>query len=196
MSFTPFTPIPPTILGDASLSSLSVTNFFSSPGIYTNDTIDGLPLSVDSNGLVGITPVVSKTFPVGVTPCGIAITSDSSTAYVANNNNYEISGSDSVTVLDLVNGVPMTTITDASFNQPYTITINGMFAYITNSNSTTVTIIDTDTNTVIGTITGFNGPSGMAIKNTTGYVNNYGAGIGSGSGTTVSIVDLTIPILN
>ncbi len=187
---------PPTIPGDSKLSALNVSNFLSSIGLYTNDTIDGIPLSVDSFGLTGITPVVSRTFPVGVTPAAIAITPDSSRAYVANNNNYGITGSDSVTVLDLDAGIPITTITDESFNEPYTITLNGTLGYVTNSFSTTITIIRTDTNTVLGTIADFNGPSGMAIKNgVIGYVNNYGAGSDSGAGTTVSIVDLTVPVI-
>ena len=47
---------------------------------------------------------------------------------------------------------------------------------MTNSNSTTVTIIDIASNTVIGTIGGFDGPSGFAItpNGATAYVNNYG----------------------
>jgi YVTN family beta-propeller protein len=188
-----FRPIPPTIPGDANLSALSISNNIASYGIYTNNTIDGVPLSIDSSGLVGITPSLVKTFPVGVTPAAIAITPDN-IGYVANNNNYGISGSDSVTVLDLEAGLPLMTINDDSFNQPYTITLNGLFAYVTNSGGSTISMIDITTNTVTNTITGFDGPSGLVIKdsNNVGYVNNYGAsgGVGSGNGTTVSIVDM------
>jgi len=138
---------------------------------------------------------VEATISVGVTPAGIAVTPNNLFAYVANNNNYSISGADTVSVLNLTNNTVKTTISDPSFNQPYTVTINasGTTAYVTNSNSTTVTIIDIGTNTVTGTIGGFNGPSGLVISptdETIAYVNNYGYGMGSGTGTTVSVVDL------
>lgn len=136
------------------------------------------------------------TIDVGVTPAGLAVTPDNNFAYVANNNNYGLTGSDSVSVLDLSTNLPLKTITGPSFNEPYTVTINpaGTKAYVTNSNSTTITIIDIATNTIIGTIGGFDGPSGMAITpaGNRAYVNNYGGpgGAGSGFGTTVRVVDL------
>lgn len=140
---------------------------------------------------------VVATINVGVTPAGIAVTPDGRFAYVANNNNYGIAGQDSVSVLNLANNTLLTTIFHASFNQPYTVTINaaGTIAYVTNSNSTTITMINIATNTVIGTIGGFDGPSGMVITpaGTVAYVNNYGGpeGLQSGNGTTVRTVDLT-----
>lgn len=136
------------------------------------------------------------TIPVGDTPAGLAITPDDRFAYVANNNNDGIPGADTVSVIDIATNTVITTISDASFNEPYTVTINkaGTKAYITNSNSSTITIIDIATNTVIGVITGFDGPSGMVITpdGNFAYVNNYGApgGVGSGNGTTVRVVDL------
>jgi len=139
---------------------------------------------------------VIATIPVGDTPAGIAITHDNRFAYVANNNNDGIPGGDTVSVINIQTNTVQKTISDPSFNEPYTITINksGTKAYVTNSNSTTVTIIDIDSNTVIGTINGFDGPSGFAItpNGTTAYVNNYGApgGAGSGNATTVRVVDL------
>jgi YVTN family beta-propeller protein len=141
---------------------------------------------------------VVATINVGVTPAGLAITPDGRTAYVANNNNYGIAGQDSVSVLNLKHNLPETVINDVSFNEPYTITINpaGTRAYVTNSNSTTITIIDININTVIGVIGGFDGPSGMAITpdGAYAYVNNYGGpeGLGSGNGRTVNVVDLNI----
>ncbi len=139
---------------------------------------------------------VSATIDVGVTPAGIAVTPNSLFAYVANNNNYSIAGADTVSVLNLTNDTVETTITDASFNEPYTVTINaaGTKAYVTNSNSTTVTVIDTTTNTVSAVIGGFDGPSGLVITpdGSEAYVNNYGGpgGVGSGNGTTLRTVDL------
>jgi DNA-binding beta-propeller fold protein YncE len=48
-------------------------------------------------------PGVVATINVGVTPDGIAITPDNRFAYVANNNNYSLTGADTVSVLDLRN---------------------------------------------------------------------------------------------
>jgi len=139
---------------------------------------------------------VIATINTSVTPAGLAITPDNHYAYIANNNNYGIDDQDSVTVINLKHNTVKTTIHDSSFNQPYTVTINadGTKAYITNSNSSTITIIDTDSNTVIGIIGGFDGPSGMVITpdGNYAYVNNYGGpeGVGSGNATTVRVVNL------
>ena len=137
---------------------------------------------------------VTATIAVGLNPQGIAITYDSRFAYVANNNG------NSVSVLDLTTNTVVQTITDVSFNQPYTITINpaGTKAYVTNSNGETVTIIDLTTNLVTGTISGFDGPSGCVITpdGNYAYVNNYGGAIvQSGYGVTVSVVDLNTPAI-
>jgi len=137
---------------------------------------------------------VVATINVGVTPAGIAVTPNNQFAYVANNNNYSITGQDSVSVLNLANNTLATTIFDPSFDEPYTVTINaaGTKAYVTNSNGTTITIINLVTNTVLQTIPGFNGPSGMVITpdGNFAYVNNYGADGASGTGDTVSVVNL------
>lgn len=139
---------------------------------------------------------VVATIPVGDSPAGIAITPDNRFAYVANNNNDSLPNGNTVSVIDLKSNIVVTTISDVSFNEPYTVTINkaGSIAYVTNSNGTTITLISTATNQVIGTITGFDGPSGMVITpdGTRAYVNNYGgpSGVGSGNATTVRVVDL------
>lgn len=144
-------------------------------------------------------------FNVGVSPSSITITPNGHYAYVTNANNYAIEGSDSVTVLDLKTGLPLTTIFDKSFNEPYrsAISPDGRYVYVANSGSPStaqtptdgaITIIDTTTNKVIRIIIGFDGPSGIVINNkgTVAYVNNYGApgGLHSGNGKTISVVDL------
>lgn len=137
---------------------------------------------------------VIATMNVGVNPAGFALTPDNRFAYVANNNNYKIAMSDNVSVLNLTNNTVVTTINDASFMEPYTVTMNaaGTKAYVTNSIGTTISIIDTISNTVEGTIVGLDGPSGMVITpdGIRAYVNNYGAGMSSGMVMTVRIVDL------
>lgn len=159
-----------------------------------------IAVMLPGSGLLSVAPnTVVATINVGVTPAGIAITPNGRYAYVANNNNYSIAGEDSVSVIDLTTNMVITTIFDPSFNQPYTVTINaaGTIAYVTNSNSTTVTMINIATNTVLGTINGFQGPSGFAIlpNQQFAYVNNYGVGIDSGLGTTVNVVNLSTNLI-
>lgn len=139
---------------------------------------------------------VVATINAGVNPEGMAITPDGRKAYLANVNSYEITNEHAVSVLDLQTNTVETVITDPSFNEAYTVTLNkkGTKAYVTNSNGSTVSIIDTKTNQVSGVINGFDGPSGMVIDHHRhiGYVNNYGAtpGSGSGNGHTISMIDL------
>jgi YVTN family beta-propeller protein len=142
---------------------------------------------------------VSATVNAGVNPAGMAITEDGNFLLVANNNNYGIAGQDSVTVVYLGNNMPATTITDSSFRGPYTVTVSGTKAYVTNSTGTTVTVIDTNTFTVTAVITGFDGPSGMAIIGNVGYVNNYGAAASftaSISGTTMTVTAIDYGTIN
>ena len=128
----------------------------------------------------------------GVNPAGIGISPNNNFAYVANNNSLGITGQNSVSVVDLTNNLPAQTITDPSFNQPFTVTPNaqGTIAYVTNSGGSTISMIDMATNSVVGTISGFDGPSGMVIapSGNTAYVNNYGL---NGNGNTIRQVDLT-----
>ena len=139
---------------------------------------------------------VVATINVGVTPDGLAITPDNRYAYVANNNNYGITNQDSVSVLNLKKNTLEQTIHDSSFDEPFRIAVSpdGKRAYVANSDGTTLSIINTHTNKVIGVINGFDGPSGVAItpNGKFAYVNNYGGsqGVGSGNGTTVSVVNL------
>ena len=87
---------------------------------------------------------------------GVAITPDEKYLYIVNNQYYGITPYDSVYVYDLINEQFVAKITNASFKTPSTATISGRRVYITNSNSTTITIIDTATNKVVNDIDGFN----------------------------------------
>jgi YVTN family beta-propeller protein len=197
-----------TVDGLISTTALTVPNMRSLSGSTTEtgsivfDPETNTFYGKGNNSFVPVSNRVMTTFNVGVTPAGMAVSVDSRYAYVANNNNYSIANEDSVTVLDLINQLPLTTINHPSFIGPYTITINksGTKAYVTNSTGSTITIINIPANTVAGLITGFDGPSGMVIKGTTGYVNNYGATTGiftaSISGTTMTVTNVAQGIIS
>lgn len=144
---------------------------------------------------------VCGTYNAGVNPASLAITPDGKYAYVANNNNYSIPGSDTVSVLNLHKKHTKLIIHDNSFVEPYRIAIDckGKFAYVCNSGSPataeqsgTVSIINTNSNKVVGVIPGFDGPGSIVLSKKFAYVTNYGApgGVQSGNGKTVSVVDL------
>ncbi|WP_151062000.1 PE domain-containing protein [Mycobacterium tuberculosis] len=81
----------------------------------------------------------------------------------------------------------VTTITHASFNDPHGVAVNpGGNIYVTNQGSNTVSVIDPVTNTVTGSITDGNGPSGVAVSPVTGlvFVTNFDS-------NTVSVIDPT-----
>jgi len=139
-----------------------------------------------------------KIVSTGITPYGIAVWHNK--AFVCNSNNYGITGQDSVSVINIKNKnstilnpfrIFSKTIYDVSFNQPLSATTHGGNIYITNSNSTTISIIDAKHNSVVGVIDGFDGACDLVVgKNDIAYVPNYGSGIDAGNGTTISIVNL------
>lgn len=157
-----------------------------------------LLISAPALGVSATSAPVIATVGVGFNPHGVTITHNGRLAYVANNNNNSVPGGNTVSVIDVATNTLVTTISDPSFNEPYTVTFSAddSTAYVTNSGGTTITIIDVATNTVTGTIGGFDGPSGMVIlpDGVTAYVNNYGAGFPnpSGAGNTLSVVDLSL----
>lgn len=139
---------------------------------------------------------VKAVIPVGITPSNIALSPDGCVAYVTDSNGYGLTGLNGVTVIDTKCNRPITTVFDPSFASPFALAVDCLrkLVYITNSDSTTISILDMATNTVIGTIPGFDGPSGIVILpgSQLAYVNNYGSagGVGVGLGTTVNVVDL------
>ena len=170
--------------------------------ILVTSSIYGCGGGDDDGAIVaGAVPLASAntvvaTINVGINPAGIAITPDNRFAYVANNNNYGIVGGDTVSVLNLTKNTLETTIQCGCFHEPYTITINGAGtkAYVTNSNASTISIIDVATNKVTKSVDGFDGPSGFVITpdGKTAYVNNYSGpgGVKSGNGKTVNVFDM------
>lgn len=133
---------------------------------------------------------------ISINQYGVAITPNERYLYIINNQYYGITPYDSVYLYDLINEQLITTITDASFKTPSTATISNGRVYITNTNSTTISVIDMATNKVSRTIDGLNRPYRIVISadGNTGFVCNYGDGTAIG---TVSVVDLqTFAIIN
>jgi YVTN family beta-propeller protein len=107
---------------------------------------------------------VIATITVGKLPSGIAFTPDGSRAYVTNR------GDDTVSVIDTRIRTELTTVPVQYKPANVAITPDGRHAYVTNfgdpfpSLGTTVSVIDTTTNTVVATIPNVGlGPLGLAV---------------------------------
>lgn len=133
---------------------------------------------------------VVKTISVGEGPSKLAITPNGRYVYVANSSS---ASSNNVTVLDVGSQSVLTSISDPSFNGPYSATIDppGTYAYFGNDGTagTTLSVVSIATNQVSSVITGFDGPDAMVITpdNGVGFVANYGQ---NSDGTTVSYFNI------
>ena len=88
---------------------------------------------------------VVATIPVGDNPRAVAVTPDSTRAYVANAGSQ--AGLDTVSVIDTnTNTAIGSPITVGDNPQGIAITPNGLRAYVANTNDDTVSVIDTGTN--------------------------------------------------
>lgn len=134
-------------------------------------------------------------------PSGMAITPNGDTAYVNNYGGPSGVGSGNgttVRVVDLnTNSIVGAPITVDLAPAALAITPSGKFVYVINyvngnPGTGTTNIIQTSTNTVVGTITGFSGPFSIAItpNGKFAYVTNFGSNNFSPFGTTVSVIDL------
>jgi YVTN family beta-propeller protein len=92
------------------------------------------------------------TYSVGYKPQGIAVTLDGTKAYVSNTGDFDPAGN-TVTVLNLVTGTTITTLTVGSGPQSAVLNPAGTKVYVANRASGTVSVISTATNTVTNTIT-------------------------------------------
>lgn len=96
---------------------------------------------------------------------------------------FIVTGNNVVSIVDLTKN----TITNIDgFHGPNSVVVlrSKPIALVTNLDSNTVSIIDLNTNRVVGDIPGFNRPSSIATDERVALVTNSG-------GTTVSIIDLT-----
>ncbi len=130
------------------------------------------------------TSAVTGSITVGATPVGIAITPDGTKAYVA----HFISPVSTVKVIDIASGTVTKTITVGEYAMWVAISPDGTKAYVTNFGDTTVSVINTSTDTVVATINvGGASVKGVAFTpdGTKAYVTR-GGGTGAGS---ISVID-------
>ena len=184
------TVLPPFPSGSIGISTQALSQPTSIPkNMYYSDGLNWIQVANQSSS-------VPTTIVTGLTPAGIAITSDSLFAYVANNNNYFMEGQHTISKIDLKTLQVVETITDNSFYSVYTLTIDDQdkFMYSANADSSVVTVIDIKDGTPITYITNLDGPSDFVISGNKGFANNYGAGApifkGSTSGTTLTVTDM------
>jgi YVTN family beta-propeller protein len=130
--------------------------------------------------------------PVGLDPAGIAVTSDGSKVYVANQ------GSSDVSVIDTATNKVTATVTDSSFSDPIGIAVtpDGSKVYVSNNYTNIVSVIDTGTNKVTGTVTVGNNPIGVAVtpNGNEVYVANAGSNTVSVIATANNTVTATVPV--
>ena len=128
------------------------------------------------------TDAIAATIPVGTYPTGVAVSPNGADVYVANGN-YTVSvistATDKVTAT-IQNG----TLPSGPYGPVYAtndevaVSPDGSVVYVTNSNSNTVSVIDTATNTIIATIPTGSNPRGVLVSpdGNTLYVANFGGG--------------------
>ena len=194
-----------------------------------SNTVDGLPITVGTgpNGIAvtadGSNIYVANYFSntvsvfntqtriegqnspitVGTHPTGVAIGTNSqgTFAYITN---YGSGGAGTVTVINTSNNQEISSGSPITVgNGPFGIALNtaGTLAYVANSLDSTVSVIDTETASVIKTITlapptsGVDTPEGIAVgPDGTVYVTNYDAGTVSALDAANSYAETTIDV--
>jgi YVTN family beta-propeller protein len=133
------------------------------------------------------TNTVTATVTVGTNPLGVAITPDGALAYVTN------WGSNTLSVISTAtNTVAATVIMQQApplrfpGSRPWGVAIspNGAFAYVTNSASSNVSVINTATNALVATVTVGCGPTAVAIT-----PNGAFAYVANSCDSTVSVIN-------
>lgn len=110
----------------------------------TTNTIYVANLHSDNVTVIdGATGSVIETIPVGTSPSGVAVDSQTNFTYVANAGNSQTSDSGNVTVIDGATNVT-TTLADSNAKNPVAVAVNPTTnrIYVANSGSNNVTVID------------------------------------------------------
>jgi YVTN family beta-propeller protein len=124
----------------------------------TNNQTSGSVTVIDT-----VTATAVATIPVGEYPSAVAFTPDGTKAYVANQGIDD--GVFTVAIIDTASySVVGPPIVVGSFPGSVAITEDGTRAYVGNEASNTVSVIDTDSNTVITTITAMSSPRGVTAR--------------------------------
>ena len=96
------------------------------------------------------TNMVVATVPAGVEPAGVAVTPDGKHAYLANQGTLSVPGT-TVLVIDTTTNTVVATVGVGNFPSGVAITPDGTHVYVVNGFSNNVSVIDTASNTVVGT---------------------------------------------
>jgi YVTN family beta-propeller protein len=103
--------------------------------------------------------------PVGAAPYGVAVSLDSTRAYVTN------SGANEVAVIDVASNAVIASIPVGLNPRGIVVSPEGTLAYVANADSNTISVIDVATNTVTATIHASAGaPLALAITDRRVYV--------------------------
>jgi YVTN family beta-propeller protein len=142
------------------------------------------------NGGIASAAGKSATVAVGASPRNVAISPDSTRAYVAN------AGSNSVSVINTATNTVVTTLGVGSNPVKIAITPNGARAYVTNNGAKSVSVINTATNTVVATVGVGTNPVDVSITpdGTRAYVTNAGSNSTSVIDTSTNAVTATVPV--
>src|SRR5208282_881693 len=145
------------------------------PCVYVANSNDG---TVSVINATTNTVIATDTVTVGFSPEGVAVTPDNTSVYVAN------SGGGTVSVIDTATSTVVATVQMQNFPFQIAITPDGAFAYVTEflgdpapthqhralahapqqPTSVLMEVINTATNTVVGSIANLNAPSAVAIS--------------------------------
>jgi gliding motility-associated-like protein len=160
---------------------------------------NGFAYITDGNNNVSVidisTDKVVATIPVGATPLGVAISADGTRVYITNQGG---GGTPSISVINASTNKVIATIAMPPNSEPSWIMISpdGKTIYVGDYNIGSVSVINTATNTITGTITVGTFPWGMAISpdGSTLYVANGNSYAISVINTSSNTVTATIPL--
>jgi len=146
--------------------------------------------------------IVTAVIPVDYYPYGVAITPNGEYAYVTDFGNptgNEALGYPEPSTLSVISIATNAVTPGPSVGtgvEGVAVTPNGAYAYVANSMDNTITVINTTTNTVSGTVPVGTAPCGVAANNAYVYVTNSGANTVSVISTTTNAVTATVNVGN
>ncbi len=156
-------------LVSAALILMQVSIIDAAPFAYITCSDFGGTVSVIDTATNNVIAIV----PVGINPCGVAVTPDGTKVYVVNSGNYSVYDNysvhdNTVSVIDTATNNVTTNVTVGDGLLGIAVTPDGKSAYVTNSGyygvpGNTVSVINTSTNTVTATVSEGDRPYGVAV---------------------------------